>query len=301
MSWYDPPILKVDDRAFTAERWNAYLAGNLTDIHDHTLITAGAHGLNPSMYPTARYQLDLGHIESWVSGQFQAGGYGHPWAGATMTFTHPFSVQPICAASRYVGTDQTGVDWVRIAGVTATGLEVLCSGYTDELCQVACIAISDQPDTPDALAQLLDWYPPRTWVDGEVFPYSDWNSYVHDDPIYLHYSHTTQTHGVHGMNTNTYMLGYREGGGGVTYGFDAQRYPPLPTQAGFGSETKDHWFSLPFINTASPGPIVLVGTECDSNDNNTQGWWAGDGVNVQANAGGGPHWYLNLISFGRLA
>jgi hypothetical protein len=252
MAFVEPITKSPSSRPVNTAAWNTYIKANLTAIKAHEALTTAMHGIGSGQYPIGCATDDGVSMEGTTINVTTSGTGGMIWAYATWTFINEFSVNP----KVFMGiehSDDGGFN-IRVTSVSTTGCSLafgsVNSGVT-ATCHGLAVGYIDtsDPDSPYA------WYAPRTWADGDLFPYSVWNSEVRDDVNYLQHRHALMTNHVHGLGMYSYPLA----GQGNQRQFDFQRYPTGDSGTQTASQQScDHVFTFTRAFAATPAVVIAA-------------------------------------------
>ena len=295
---FTEPITKTPtSRGVTATDWNTYIKANLTALYEHQAETSAIHGLAAGVNPIGCATDDGVMIQGTAIEATTGGTGGVRWTYNTWTFAKPYTVNPKvfmdCITS---GGENRG--WCRVTSVDLTGCVLawgtVNSGVTGQVQGIAC-GYTDQSDSSP-----YAWYAPRTWADGELLPYSAWNSEVRDDVNYLRHRHMLLDNHVHGLGPKVYVLGGQASGKQL----DFQRYPLGDKDTQTESRVEcNHSFA--FTRAFSSEPAVVLAAEigpppmgehlyCEIQTLTTTGF---DGKFDVGTDSGAP-WYVEFLAVG---
>lgn len=304
MAFTDAPTKSATSRLLNDPAlWNTYIKANLTEIKAHVDLTSVVHGLASGVYPVGcvldnGYCIQGAKFEDYID--FPTAG-GVRWQRSDWTFAVPYQSNPIVLMGiQYAAQDPNANDaglWRWVRSMTPTGCQLDYGSIKDHINVVAYgIAIGKAADPTD---MGYSWYHPKTYVDGELFPYADWNSFVRDNGNFLYHGHVPLTKYVHGLGPETYVAGRSVADQQV----DAQRYPDPPPQTG-NLQTVDHTFTFTRAFTGTPVVVAAAepGGDPPAMEHHQHFVHTRSGNNINAfhtvgTDGGGP-WYVEILAIG---
>ena len=283
--------------------WNRYVKDNLHHAKDHHAVTAGAHSLQANLRPAGRWWVRRTHMEGFCSELMSFGGENEEaadgWGQVTFTYTRPFTANPVVVMSKWDSHD--GRDGRRIGAVTTTAVDLL--GWANQPrsdLRLACIVCGVQPDDEEPEDAGLDWQTVRTWGQISLLTYTDINTYIMDNMVYLVPGHSEQSNGVHGLAAGVYPMGCPSSGAALVV--DAMRYPPGDVDTQAHGAPYQASYNLPWIGTAD-NVCVVAGMEYDMYAAHYQYWrWTG-AQQLEVRWGGPPYaanWYASILAIGSL-
>jgi hypothetical protein len=253
VSFTEPITKSPSSRGVAAADWNTYIKANLTAIKAHEALTTAVHGGGSGQYPigcatAAGVAMEGSTVEVTTSGTG-----GVRWEYATWTFTRTYTVNPKVFMG--IENSDSGDFWIRVTSVSTTGC-ALAFGSVNSGITATCHGLAiGYPDTSDPDSPYA-WFAPRTWADGDLLPYSVWNSEVRDDVNFLQHRHALMTNHIHGLGKYSYPIA----GQGSQYQFDFQRYPTGDKDTQTASQQScDHEFA--FTRAFNAVPAVVLAAE----------------------------------------